>query len=321
MKFIFLNKYCTNPLLYGIINYIIQARLAKFRHRNGSRDNTEFLKVAMEKGNRDFRNKRNGKGEYRREEYRTAPVEVDECIVSGRNAVKELLSSGRAVEKMFVQTGDREGSVKMLVAIAVERKIPIFDADKTKLDRMSGGARHQGVVCVAAEREYYSVEDILDYAKERGEAPFIVILDGVEDPHNLGAIIRSAECTGAHGVIIPKRRAVGLTTTVAKASAGAIEHMRVCKVTNLAQTLDELKEKGLWLYAADMGGESYYSLDMKGAVGLVLGSEGFGISRLVKEKCDFVVSIPLYGSVNSMNVSCAASVILADIARQRHTLD
>ena len=147
----------------------------------------------------------------------------------------------------------------------------------------------------------------------------MVILDGVEDPHNLGAIIRSAECQGAHGVIIPKRRAVGLTTTVAKASAGAVEHMRVCKVTNLAQALDELKERGLWLYAADMGGESYYNTDMKGAVGLVLGSEGFGISRLVKEKCDFVVSIPLYGNVNSMNVSCAASVILADIARQKNT--
>ncbi len=272
----------------------------------------------MENRNKGYKKDNFRKRDGRTENRALPETEVDECVVSGRNAVKELLSSGRAVEKMFVQTGDREGSVKMLVAIAVERKIPIFDADKTKLDRMSGGARHQGVVCIAAEREYYSLDDILSYAEERGEAPFVVILDGVEDPHNLGAIIRSAECSGAHGVIIPKRRAVGLTTTVAKASAGAIEYMRVCKVTNLPQTLDELKERGLWLYAADMGGESYYNLDMKGAVGLVLGSEGFGISRLVKEKCDFIASIPLYGSVNSMNVSCAASVILADIARQRN---
>ena len=163
-----------------------------------------------------------------------------------------------------------------------------------------------------------TVEDILDYAKERGEAPFIVILDGVEDPHNLGAIIRSAECLGVHGVIIPKRRAVGLTSTVAKASAGAVEHVMVAKVTNLASTIDELKERGLWLYAADMGGNTYYDADLTGPSAFVLGSEGFGISRLVKEKCDFTVSIPLYGSVNSMNVSCAAAVILAEAARQRN---
>ena len=252
-----------------------------------------------------------------RRAFRDEQSEVDECVVSGRNAVKELLLGGRDIEKIYVQSGEREGSVNLLIGLAAERKIQIIDTDRVKLDRISGGARHQGIVAIAAERNYYSVEDILAYAAERGEPPFIIMLDGVEDPHNLGAVIRSAECSGAHGVIIPKRRAVGLTTTVAKASAGAVEHMRVAKVTNLAMTLDELKERGLWIYGADMGGESYYNTDMSGAVCIVLGSEGFGISRLVREKCDFIVSIPLYGKVNSMNVSCAGAVIMSEVARQR----
>ncbi len=244
---------------------------------------------------------------------------VDENVISGRNAVRELLSTGRDIEKIYIQSGEREGSVNLLIGMASERKINIIETNKTKLNEISGGARHQGIVAIAADRNYSSVEEILEYAKSRGEAPFIILLDGVEDPHNLGAIIRSAECCGAHGVIIPKRRAVGLTTTVAKASAGAIEHMRVAKVTNLSQTIDELKEQGLWFYCADMGDQLYYDTDMKGACGIVLGSEGFGVSRLVKEKCDFVVSIPLYGSVNSMNVSCAAAVIMAEVAKQRNT--
>ena len=241
----------------------------------------------------------------------------DECIVAGRNAVRELLSGSRDVEKVYVQSGEREGSVKLLVALAREKKIPVIEIERSKLDTISAGARHQGIVAVASERNYYTVEQILDYAAECGQAPFIVMLDGVEDPHNLGAIIRSAECLGVHGIVIPKRRSVGLTQTVAKASAGAVEHMRVAKVTNLATTIDELKERGLWFYAADMGGADYYKADMRGACCVVLGSEGFGISRLVKEKCDFTVSIPLLGNVNSMNVSCAAAVILAEVARQR----
>jgi 23S rRNA (guanosine2251-2'-O)-methyltransferase len=203
--------------------------------------------------------------------------------------------------------------------MAAERKIRIVDADKRKLDEMSRGERHQGIIAIAAGRDYSTVEDILDYARERGERPFIIILDGVEDPHNLGAVIRSAECCGAHGVIIPKRRAVGLTTTAVKASAGAAEYVRVAKVTNLATTIDELKEQGLWIFAADMGGDSYYKTDMTCGAAIVLGSEGFGISRLVKEKCDITVSIPLYGNVNSMNVSCAAAVIMAEVARQRNS--
>ena len=247
---------------------------------------------------------------------REVPV-APECVVAGRNAVRELLSGERDIEKIYVQGGEREGSVKLLVALAREKKLPVVEVDKGKLDAISCGARHQGIVAIASERNYYSVEDILNLATERGEAPFIVMLDGVEDPHNLGAIIRSAECLGVHGIIIPKRRSVGLTQTVAKASAGAIEHMMVARVTNLASTVDELKERGLWFYAADMGGEEYYKADMKGAACIVLGSEGQGISRLVKEKCDFTVSISLLGKVNSMNVSCAAAVILAEVARQR----
>jgi len=241
----------------------------------------------------------------------------DECIVGGRNAVKELLSSGRDIDKIFVRRGEREGSVKLLIGMAAARKIPIIEVDKSKLDSMFQGA-HQGIVAIAAEHNYSTVEEIIAYAESKGEKPFVVICDGVEDPHNLGAIIRSAECSGVHGVIIPKRRSVGLTSTVAKASAGAIMHMRVAKVTNLASTIDELRERGFWVYAADMGGEPYYKTDYSGSVAVVLGAEGNGISRLVREKSDFIVSIPLYGNVNSMNVSCAAAVILSEVARQRN---
>jgi len=243
---------------------------------------------------------------------------VNESVVSGRNAVKELLASGRDIDKIYVQRGEREGSVRMLIGKASERKIPVVEVEKSKLDAMCQGVHHQGIIALAAEQNYSTVEEIIEYAASRGEKPFVVICDGVEDPHNLGAIIRSAECSGVHGVIIPKRRAVGLTPVVAKSSAGALEHMRVARVTNLASVIDELKELGFWVYAADMGGEKYSETDYSGAVALVLGSEGFGISRLVKEKCDFTVSIPLYGKVNSMNVSCAAAVILTEIARQRH---
>ena len=257
------------------------------------------------------------RGSDRRDNFKKEPRELDECTVYGRNAVKELLAGGRDIEKMYIQSGDREGSVNLLIGIASERKIPIIEVDRVKLDSLTLGAHHQGVVAIAAERNYSTVDEILEYAAERGEPPFIILLDGVEDPHNLGAIIRSAECSGAHGVIIPKRRAVGLTSTAAKASAGAIEHMRVAKVTNLAMTIDELKERGLWFYAADMDGSDYYETDMTGACAVVLGSEGFGVSRLVKEKCDFTVSIPLYGMVNSLNVSCAGAVIMTEVARQR----
>ena len=241
-----------------------------------------------------------------------------ENVIVGRNSVKELLNGERDIEKMYISKGDKEGSINQLLGIAADRGIPIFEVDKQKLDTIAKGNKHQGIIAIAAERNYSSIDDIIEYAKERGQSPFVIICDGVEDPHNLGAIIRSAECCGAHGVIIPKRRAVGLTGTVSRSSAGALEHMRIAKVTNLAMTIDELKEKGFWIYGADMDGSEYYNTDFKGSVALVMGSEGFGISRLVKEKCDFIVSIPLYGCVNSMNVSCAASVIFAEIAKQRN---
>ncbi len=260
------------------------------------------------------------KGEHRDRKPMPRPEkrELDENVIFGRNAVRELLLGEGDVEKLYVQKGEREGSINQILGIVSERGIPIIEVDKTKLDRMVEGARHQGVVAIASMCKYYTVDDILDYAREKGEPPLVVILDGVEDPHNLGAIIRSAECQGVHGVIIPKRRAVGVTTTVAKSSAGALLHMRVAKVTNLAVTIDELKEKGLWIYGADMDGSVYYESELKGPAALVLGSEGFGISRLVKEKCDFILSIPLYGRVNSMNVSCAAAVVLAEFAKQRN---
>ena len=259
------------------------------------------------------------KRESRRDFERQRPSEeLDETVVIGRNAVRELLMGGRDVDKLYITSGEREGSINQLLGIASERGIPITECDRSRLDTIAKGGRHQGIIAIAAERNYATIEEIIEYANEKGEPPFIVVCDGIEDPHNLGAIIRSAECSGAHGIIIPKRRAVGLTATVAKSSAGALEHMRVAKVTNLASAIDELKERGLWIYAADMDGSTYYKTDMKGASALVLGSEGFGISRLVKEKCDFIVSIPLYGHVNSMNVSCAAAVLLAEVARQRN---
>ncbi|MBQ8689074.1 MAG: 23S rRNA (guanosine(2251)-2'-O)-methyltransferase RlmB [Clostridia bacterium] len=273
----------------------------------------------MEKkfGYKNNKNK-NARRDFHKDKREThTEAEENNCVVSGRNAVRELLSGDRDVDKIYVSSGDREGSIKLLVALAIEKKIPVVEVDKSKLDAISGGTRHQGIVALAAEHNYSTVDDILAYADERGEKPFVIILDGVEDPHNLGAIIRSAECLGAHGVIIPKRRAVGLTPTVAKAAAGATEYVRVARVTNIATTIDELKERGLWIYAADMGGSDYVKTDLTGSMALVLGSEGFGISRLVKEKCDFTVSIKLHGRVNSMNVSCAAAIIFAEVARQR----
>ena len=242
--------------------------------------------------------------------------EMNEGLVVGRNAVRELLRSGRTVDKLLVQRGEREGSIVVLVAEAIERHIPVIETDKAKLDKMTNNAAHQGVVAMAAEKEYCTVDDILEIAKERGEKPFIVIADGITDPHNLGALIRCAEGVGAHGLIIPKRRAVGLTPVVSKASCGAIEHLAVAKVTNIAATVEELKEKGIWIFAAEAGGEAYYNTDFNCPCALVMGSEGEGVSHLVKEKADFIVSIPMYGKVNSFNVSTAAAVLLAEISRQ-----
>ncbi len=241
---------------------------------------------------------------------------LNEGLVIGRNAVRELLKSGRDIDKLFVQRGEREGSIVVLVAEAIERHIPVVETEKAKLDSMSGYSSHQGVIAMAAEKEYCSVEDILQIAADRGEKPFLVIADGITDPHNLGALIRCAEGVGAHGLIIPKRRAVGLTPAVTKASCGAIEHLAIAKVTNLSATIEDLKKQGVWVFAAEAGGPAYYDTDFNCPCALVMGSEGDGVSRLVKERADFIVSIPMYGHVNSFNVSTAASVILAEISRQ-----
>ncbi len=253
----------------------------------------------------------------RYEEGNTPDPEA-EGLVIGRNAVRELLRSDRTVDKLLVRRGDREGSIVVLVAEAVEKDIPIVEVDKAKLDSLAGFVPHQGVIAMVAQKEYCSVEDILAIADERGEKPFIVIADGITDPYNLGALIRCAEGCGAHGIIIPRRRAVGLTALVAKSSAGAMEHMAVAKVANIHQTILDLQKAGVWVYAAEAGGSAHYDTDFRGPCALVMGSEGDGVSRVVKEACDGVVSIPMYGHVNSFNVSTAASVILAEIARQHH---
>lgn len=244
-----------------------------------------------------------------------------EGLVIGRNAVRELLRSDRTVDKLLVRRGDREGSIVVLVAEAIQRDIPVVEVDKAKLDSMAGFVPHQGVIAMVAQKEYCTVEDILSIAKERGEQPFIVIADGLTDPYNLGALIRCAEGCGAHGLIIPRRRAVGLTALVAKSSAGAMEHLAIAKVANIHQTVLELQKAGVWVYAAEAGGSAHYDTDFSGPCALVMGSEGDGVSRVVKDACDGVVSIPMYGRVNSFNVSTAAAVILAEIARSHHKND
>ena len=261
---------------------------------------------------RNGNNQRRFDNNQRREDFQ----EVNEGLVIGRNAVRELLKTGRDIDKIFVQRGEREGSIVVLVAEAIERRIPVVEVEKAKLDKMTSFATHQGIVAMAAEKEYCSVDDILAIAEERGERPFIVIADGITDPHNLGALIRCAEGVGAHGLIIPKRRAVGLTPVVTRSSCGAIEHLAIAKVTNLASVVDTLRQKGIWIFAAEAGGDAYYDTDFKCPCAIVLGSEGEGVSRLLKEKSDYITSIPMYGHVNSFNVSTAAAVILAEVARQ-----
>lgn len=241
-----------------------------------------------------------------------------EGIICGRNAVRELVRSGRPVDKILVRIGQREGSINQIIALARERKIPVVDAQAEKLDALCGGVNHQGVCAMAAQKEYSTVEDILALAEERGEDPFIVIADGIEDPHNLGALIRCAECAGVHGIVIPQRRSAGVTPTVAKASAGAIEHMLIAKVSNLATTVEFLQKKNIWVYASEAGGQDYFDTDFSGPCAVIFGSEGNGISRLLIDKSDFCVSIPMYGNVNSLNVSTAASVILCHAARAHH---
>ena len=237
-------------------------------------------------------------------------------MIAGRNAVFEALKSGREIDRLFVQD-NAEGSIGRILALASERGITCTRVSRAALDRMANGAVHQGTVAQAAAHAYASVEEILQAAAARGEDPLLVVLDGLEDPHNLGAIMRSAECAGAHGIVIPKRGSAGLTETVAKASAGAIEYMPVARVANLVRTMEDLKERGIWIAACDMGDSLYYEADLTGPLAIVVGNEGKGISRLVKEHCDLTVSIPLKGKINSLNASNAAAVILYEARRQR----
>lgn len=241
-----------------------------------------------------------------------------ENAVVGRNAVAELLKTGTPIDKILVS--GVEGSVKVIVAKAKEARIPVVDTTSDYLDRLCGGESHQGVAALVAEKAYCTVEDILEIARERGEKPLIVVCDGIEDPHNLGAVIRCAECEGAHGIIIPERRACGLTPAVSKASAGAIMHMAVAKVANIAQTIEKLKENGVWTYAAEADGQDFYDTDFSGGCAIVLGGEDSGVSRLVRERCDYTVSIPMYGKLNSLNVSTAASVLLCHAARMQRIM-
>jgi len=239
-------------------------------------------------------------------------------IIEGRNAINEALKAERSIDKLFVQDQiSNEGPLKSIIAIARKRGIVIHFESKDKMDQRSIGHKHQGIIAYVAAYDYVSIDDILEKAKLKNEHPFIMILDGVEDPHNLGAIIRTANITGMHGVIIPKRRAVGLTETVVKTSAGAIEYTPVCKVTNIVQTMQELKDKGLWIVGADMDGQMMYQIDMKGPLAIVVGGEGSGLSKLVKEKCDFIAQIPMKGDISSLNASVASGVLMYEALRQR----
>lgn len=244
-------------------------------------------------------------------------MRYEEFVIEGRNAVIEAFRAGKTVDKIFVQEHLKEGSMNTVIREAKKHDTVINYVKKERLDQMSETGKHQGVIAYIAAYQYATVDDILKKAEEKGESPFVVILDDIEDPHNLGAIIRTANLAGAHGVIIPKHRAAGLTATAVKASAGAINYTPVAKVTNISKTIEELKEKGLWFVCADMGGTTMYDLDLKGAIGLVIGNEGKGVSRLVKEKCDFVASIPVFGDIDSLNASVAAGVLAYEIVRQR----
>ncbi|HIS55855.1 MAG: 23S rRNA (guanosine(2251)-2'-O)-methyltransferase RlmB [Lachnospiraceae bacterium] len=244
-------------------------------------------------------------------------MKYEELTIEGRNAVLEAFRSGKTIDKLYVLDGCQDGPVRTIIREAKKQDTILQFVTKERLNQLSETGHHQGVIAHAAAYAYAQVEDILKKAEEKGEAPFVFLLDGIEDPHNLGAIIRTANLAGAHGVIIPKRRAVGLTATVAKASAGALNYTPVAKVTNLGAAIDELKDRGMWFVCADMGGESMYRLNLTGSIGLVIGNEGEGVSRLVREKCDMIASIPMKGDIDSLNASVACGVLAYEIVRQR----
>lgn len=240
------------------------------------------------------------------------------AIIEGRNPIIEALKNNRSIEKIMVNKASKERSIKKILAMAKENKVIIQEVDRHKLDEMSESHAHQGVIAITSDYRYYDLDEILEIPKERGEDPFFIILDGITDPHNLGSIIRTADAVGAHAVIIPKRRSVQITPIVAKASAGAVEYLPVCKVTNIVNTIKTLKENGLWIAAVDMDGQTFYQQNLGGPLGLVVGSEGEGISRLVKQNCDFTVSMPMSGNVTSLNASVAGGILLYEVYRQRN---
>ena len=249
---------------------------------------------------------------------REEPRELPDDVLVGRNAVTEALKSGRGINKLWIASGDREGSVAEIAALAKERGIVVQYVERAKIESLAGGHRHQGVLAYVAPVPYAELDDILKAAEEKGEAPFLVLLDELEDPHNLGSLLRTADATGVHGILIPKRRSVSLNATVAKTSAGAVEYVPVARIGNIAQTLKKLKEKGFWVAGADMDGEkAYYEADLTGPLVLVVGSEGRGMSRLTKDACDFIVSMPMVGRINSLNASVAGSILMYESMRQR----
>ena len=270
----------------------------------------------MAKKNRPQKDRRTGE-----KVAKSAPldvVELPEDMVAGRNAVMEALKGSRSVNKLMIANGSTEGSIKEIIAVAKEKGVNIQYWDRSKLDSIARGIRHQGVLAQVAPVQYAELEDILQVAKDRNEPPFIVLLDELEDPHNLGAILRTADAAGVHGVLIPKHRSCPLSATVAKTSAGAVEHVPVARVGNLVQTIKKLKQEGLWVAAADMDGKDYYDTDLTGSLLLIIGSEGQGVGRLVKEQCDFVVRIPMVGKINSLNASVAGSILMYEAMKQRH---
>ena len=244
---------------------------------------------------------------------------MDLQYIFGRNPILEILKANKEIDKLFVLKGDLQGSINKIIGMAKDRNIIIQEVDKNKLDHLSGGGVHQGVVALISSYEYASLGDILDKARARNEDPFIIILDEIEDPHNLGAIIRTAECAGAHGVVIPKRRSASVNETVYKSSAGAVEHILVARVTNINNTIEDLKKDGLWIYGADMNGSDFYfNTSLKGSLALVIGNEGKGLSKLTKEKCDVLVKIPMGGMISSLNASNAAAILIYEVVRQNH---
>ena len=291
----------------------------------------DFRKERTQGGNKNYKDRyKQGSGERFKKPLgdkavgpvAAAPVEegpkaIREDLLEGRNAVIEALKSDRTIEQILIAKGDKEGSVNLIIGLAKEKGIVIKEVDRKKLDMQSETGAHQGVIAKVTPYKYVQLEDILEKAEKAGEKPFIIVLDEIEDPHNLGSIIRSAELCGAHGIIIPKRRNVGLTPTVYKAAAGALEHMLVAKVTNINAAIEELKNNNIWVYGADMEGDSSLEADLSGACALVIGSEGKGISKLTKEKCDKLIKIPMVGQINSLNASVAAGILMYEVMKTR----